>query len=228
MNSMIKQYLKTHRVKFYIGAPIIFLLLINSSGVIGTGNIFLLRAEKNSFPLTNDEFPVYLEFSTKSPINAVGGVVSFPPDMLKVESLSRISSSIDIWAEEPEFSNTQGTIKFSGGIIGNKDQAIPEGRVFVINFRVLKTGKGTLAMKNGQLLANDGIGTNIFTGSNVLTVYTREAGRPSPDINGDGVISASDVNSLYIKTFKSYDEKYDLNGDGKVSWADVKSLIALL
>ena len=67
-----------------------------------------------------------------------------------------------------------------------------------------------------------------ISGANTLTFYVRAHGAASPDINADGVLSLSDVNSLYLKTFRAYDAKYDVNGDGKVDWNDVRVVLGLL
>ena len=95
----------------------------------------------------------------------------------------------------------------------------------MINFKVLKEGKATIGIKDGQILANNGEGTNVISGSNILTLYARDAGKASLDINDDGALSIADVNTLYLRTFRAYDSRYDLNGDSKINWADVKILI---
>jgi hypothetical protein len=119
-------------------------------------------------------------------------------------------------------------VTLSGGIVPKETKDGDHGTVLVASFRALKAGKAAISMKDGQLLAANGEGTNIITGSNVLTLYIHDQGKISPDMNGDGVLSISDVNTLYLKTFRAYNPRYDLNGDGKVSWADVKMLIELM
>ena len=48
--------------------------------------------------------------SPDQPMNAVSGVVSFPPSKLEVISLSKTDSVLSIWLHEPSFSNSLGTI----------------------------------------------------------------------------------------------------------------------
>lgn len=224
---MVKKLFSTHRKKIIISAPIIFLVLVSGGGILGGGNHFVFTAKDTNFPVVGDELSVTLEMDTKTPINAVGGTMQFDPTVLNVTSLSRISSSVDLWSEEPAYSNTDGTLHFSGGIVGEKATAPLHGIIFVVNFQVLKPGKTLLSMKEGELLASNGEGTNVTSGTNVLSVYARDARHASPDVNGDGVLSVSDANALYLKTFFAYDARYDLNSDAKVSWADVKLLISL-
>lgn len=225
---IFKEVFQEHRYKIMLGAPIIFLLLFNSAGVIGSGNIFFFAPEKTIFPVVGENIRVALNVATKLPINAVGGTIIFPPEFLAVDTFSRESSIIDLWAEEPIFSNENGTFHFSGGIIPKSTKDGDHGMILVTTFRALKAGKTTISMKDGQLLAANGEGTNIISGSNVLTLYIRDQGKVSPDVNEDGTLSIADINALYLKTFRSYDAHYDLNGDGKVSWADVKLLIELM
>jgi hypothetical protein len=225
---MIKKFLQNHHWKILVGAPIIFMVIVTSSSTLGVGSVFLLGTEKSNFVLLNDEVPVMLEISTKSPINAIGGTVTYPPESIQIVGLSRISSVIDLWSEEPSITNAEGTVRFSGGIIGEKAAKPIRGQVFLLSVKPIREGKVTITTKDGQLLANDGEGTNIFSGSNVLTLYVRSQDKPSPDMNGDGALGPTDVNLLYLKTFRSYDPHYDLNNDGRVSWADVKFLVSLL
>lgn len=222
-------FFRSHRKKIVTGAPIIFLLLIGSTGILSGANTLTLRGDGHVFATIGDEIPVTLELNTRTAINATGGTVIFPPQLLSVDTITRTSSIIDLWSEEPVISNTEGSVRFSGGIVGPHVNAEGNhGPVFILNMRAIAEGKATLRIKDGELLANDGSGSNQISSTGVLNLYVRSAGKPSPDINDDGVLSISDVNSLYIKTFREYDAVYDLNGDEKVDWTDVRLLISLL
>lgn len=224
---MIKKFIASHPRKIIIGTPIIFLILVNLTGALAPGNFFSFST-KSSFVIVGDEVPVSLLLAAKTPVNAAGGTIIFNPNVLNVVSTSRITSIIDLWAEEPSYSNANGTLHFSGGILGAKGSEGVQGTLIVVNFNVMKEGKTTIALSDGQILANDGKGTNVISGSRTLTVYAHKAGAASPDINGDGVLSVADVDTLYWKTYRTYNPAYDLNGDGKVNWSDVSHLIGLL
>lgn len=221
-----KNLLASHRRKIIIGAPIIFLLLVNVSG--SGGNVFSFTAENSVFATVGDAIPVRLEVSTKSPVNAIGGKVIFPADILQADAVTRNTSIIDLWSEDPVISNTAGTIHWSGGIIAeNADENI-KGTVFTAQFHAIKSGKVKFKVEDGQLLAKNGEGTNILSGQHSTTIYVREAGYPSPDINEDGTLSISDINALYLKTFGDYKPEYDINNDKEVNWGDVTTLVSLL
>lgn len=224
---MIKKFIESHPRKILIGAPIIFLVIVNLTGSLTSGNFFAFST-KHNFLIVGSEVPVTLTVTAKTPVNAVGGTIIFPPEALSVLSTSRITSIVDLWAEEPEYSNTNGTLHFSGGILGTRASESVQGTIIVVNFTVLEEGKSTITLEDGQILANDGKGTNVISGSKTLTVYARKPGMPTPDVNGDGILSVSDVDTLYWKTFRSYNAAYDLNRDSKVNWTDVSHLISLL
>lgn len=223
---ILKKFVQSHPRKIIIGTPIIFLALLNVTGYL-SDNIFFYTTE-NNFPVVGDEIPVMLQVSTKEHVNAVGGTINFSPEILNVASISRVTSLVDLWVEEPSYSNSTGTLRFSGGFLGTKGQNPLQGTIITVNFSVRKEGKTSLTLKDGQILANDGVGTNVISESKTLTLYARKQGTPSPDVNGDGVLSFTDVNTLYFGTFRSYNPRYDLNGDGKTNWGDVSHLISLL
>ncbi len=94
-------------------------------------------------------------------INAADGTISFPTDLLRVVSISKASSIFKFWVQDPVYSNTDGTISFSGGLptpgfIGSS------GTAFSITFKALGSGVAKLKFTSGDILANDGLGTNIL------------------------------------------------------------------
>lgn len=94
-------------------------------------------------------------------INGVSGLISFPTDILKVISVSKSGSIISTWAEEPVFSNQDGTVSFEGVILNPGFSAF-SGKAISITFKALKVGTVDLSFNNGQVLANDGNATNVL------------------------------------------------------------------
>lgn len=95
-------------------------------------------------------------------MNAAEGTLSFPADKLQVVSLSKESSIIGLWAQEPSFSNGAGTVNFEGVILNPGFTGIA-GRILKVNFKVKTAGAAPLSFPSGSILANDGKGTNILT-----------------------------------------------------------------
>lgn len=128
--------------------------------------------------------------STDQAMNAISGTISFPANLLQVVSVSKANSVLSLWVQDPTFSNTDGTISFSG-VVPNPGYTGNRGQVFSIQFRGKKAGTApVLFSPSPQVLANDGNGTDILTGTNsaVITVIAStpvQTPQPSPTVNTD-------------------------------------------
>lgn len=219
-----------HHRKIVIGAPIIFMLMIGAPGLTKGGNMLLLEAQGGeAFVQVSEGASVLLSVRSNTPVNAVGGLVHFPNDIIEVTGIARDTSIVDLWPEEPKFSNSEGIVQFAAGMINREgDEYGKNGVILAINVKALKPGRAVFTISDGQLLANDGKATDVLNGTGALRLYVREQGRPSPDVNDDGLLNYNDVNTLYLRTYRPYAARYDLNNDSKVNWADVKLLLALI
>ncbi len=122
------------------------LSLTPSTGVYTTGQAFTARVVVNTGGAS---------------INASDGTIKFNPNELSVVSISK-GSIFNLWTAEPTFSNSAGTIKFSGGTpSGYKGSA---GTVINVTFRTKGAGTSKLNFTSGSVLAADGLGTNVLTG----------------------------------------------------------------
>ena len=94
-------------------------------------------------------------------INAVKADLKFPVDKLQVVKPSAGSSFISIWIDQPNYSNKEGTISFTGGI---PDGIVTSsGVVSTIVFRVINPGEAIIEFQpSSSILANDGKGTNLL------------------------------------------------------------------
>jgi hypothetical protein len=97
-------------------------------------------------------------------MNAASGIISFPKDKLQAISPSKTNSIFDLWVQEPNFSNSDGIINFAGitlnpGFIGSG------GKLIGITFKAKANGNASVSFSYGEVLANDGQGTNILTNS---------------------------------------------------------------
>lgn len=100
--------------------------------------------------------------SAGKPINAAEGTISFNPREVSVVSVSRSNSIFNLWVTEPAFSNSAGTISFSGGSPSGYTGSA--GTVMTITLRASTAGAPRLSFSQGSVLANDGKGTNVLTG----------------------------------------------------------------
>lgn len=96
-------------------------------------------------------------------INAADGSLSFNPKELTVVGISK-GSIFNLWTAEPSYSNSAGTISFSGGTpTGYKGNG---GTVISITFRAAAAGSPKVSFRSGSVLAADGQGTNVLTTMN--------------------------------------------------------------
>ncbi len=128
------------------------------SGTHNTGETFTVNVYVNS---------------SDTAMNAASGTVSFPWDKLQVVSISKSGSIFSLWAEEPSFSNSSGTVKFEG-IVLNPGYKGSQGKILSITFRARNIGQANLSFSDGSVLANDGSGTNILNGLSVAVVNITE------------------------------------------------------
>lgn len=116
-----------------------------------------------------DTVGVQIFVSSTSPVNAFAGVVSFPPSMFRAESVSKANSVVSLWVVEPVVSNSSGTVSFSGTTLSGFTGS--NGKIATIYFRALKEGQAKLSFNSGQVLANDGEGTDV-TGNLIGGTYS--------------------------------------------------------
>lgn len=105
-------------------------------------------------------------------VNAADGTVSFDSALLSVASISKDGSAFSLWTAEPSFSNSAGTVVFSGGTPSAfKNTA----NVITIKFKGKKVGSAKLSFSKGSILAADGKGTDVYTAGGEATIEVKEA-----------------------------------------------------
>ena len=119
---------------------------------------------------------IYLSSSDKA-ANAASGIVTFPKDKLEVVSISKSNSVINLWVQEPTFSNSQGDIHFEG-IVLNPGYTGNNGTVLTVTFRTKSAGTANIKFLSGSVLANDGSGTNILVGLGSANASIKEVPPP--------------------------------------------------
>lgn len=150
-------------------------------------------------------------------INAADGALVFPRSNLTLQSISRSGSIFTFWAEEPHGSNTSGQISFSGGL-PTPGFSGSSGKIFQATFKAKAVGAAPLTISGGHILANDGFGTNVYTGAGTSTITISETattpvepsapGEPSPVVSLTNFINS---NSWYT------------NGSFTASWSKPKN-----
>lgn len=109
-----------------------------------------------------ENFTISIKVETDIAINAVEGVFSFPTRYLEVIRLNKSNSIVNLWIQEPSFSNVGdfGNVSFEGLIL-NPGFTGPAGKIIDVVFLVKNKGAAELEFLRATILANDGFGTNI-------------------------------------------------------------------
>lgn len=111
--------------------------------------------------------------SSDSSINAVSGNLLVPPSFFEVESVSKASSVLNFWVTEPSISKVSGIVKFEGVALNGFSGS--GGGIVTLNLKALKTGTGSISFQTGQVLANDGQGTDVTKGLTGATFAIKDA-----------------------------------------------------
>ena len=208
---------------FYRGFPVSSILsfTLPGSSPSETQVAAVLRAVPSDSTFTvGDAITVALVVDTKGvSINAVGGNIAYSSDNVEIIDVSTSDSIINYWVQEPKFSNASGTASFSGVVLspGFTGSA---GNIVTLSFKAKRPGKTSIDITDAQVLANDGLGTNILTDVIPGTLVVKDKQTQRMDINGNGKVDLSDA-SILIFHWGTNDAQSDLNGDGIVNLKDL-------
>ncbi len=165
----------------------------------------------------SETFTVLVSVSSPgAAINAASGVVSFPTNTLEVVNVSKTNSVVDLWVQEPSFSNTEGTVNFEGvmmnpGFIGN------QGAVLTITFAAKSAGETAVKFASGSILANDGVGTNILGNLGTANFSIQTVGAEAEDVTSETPVAES-VGPRITSTTHPDQEKWYSNNVPEFSW----------
>lgn len=147
-----------YRASVFAVLPILFLAPLSAF----SATLFLTPSEGTHY--RGENFDVGVLVSSDTSVNAFSGIISFPTDTLDMISVSRSNSIVDLWTQNPSFSNagSLGNVRFEGvtlspGFIGSS------GKIITLTFRVKKEGSANLIFSKYAVLENDGFGTSAFT-----------------------------------------------------------------
>jgi len=233
-------------LKKYIIVSVIFLVLIifaiilvyrykNPSGTkdslsfrsaVATANLLLAPAKGIFYVGDTVNIALFVNAS-EQPVNMLESKITFPKDKLEAVSLSKDGSIINLWVQEPSFSNQDGVITLMGGLPSPGFTGVA-GKIIIISFKVIDEGDAVIDIKDASLLANDGYGTNILKEviPTHLTLLKPKSQKDIADINADGKVNLIDVSILIANIGTMKDERYDLNNDGKIDAKDLSILLS--
>jgi hypothetical protein len=168
------KFLKKHR-NFSVIFILIFAFCVFSK--VEAASLFISPSSGTYTVGQTFNVSVYVS-SIDQAMNAVSANLNFPSDILQVTSLSKTGSIITNWVQEPNYSNTNGTISLEGIVLNPGYQGY-NGKILTISFKAKAIGEALISFNSSTVLANDGLGTNILT--NVSSAnFTIEAASQIP------------------------------------------------
>jgi hypothetical protein len=98
--------------------------------------------------------------SSDQSANAVSSSLTFSKNVLTLSSVSKTNSLISLWAQEPSYSNANGTADMEGVILNGYTGS--NATILTLFFKAKATGAANIKFTSSSVLANDGQGTNIL------------------------------------------------------------------
>jgi hypothetical protein len=189
-----------------------------------------------------DTFKVSVVVDAVEPINVFKGLLHFDSDKLTVTSIDYNVSIANLWAEEPWYSNGDGTLGFIGGTTMNEG-FIGRDQLLTITFSAKTAGEATLRINDVTLLKHDGLGSEAELGQPIDSIFVIEnpaekvvvydkrdeekvlivTEPKSTDLNADGKQNFTDI-SIFMVDLTQGNLRSDFNNDGKVSLRDLSIL----
>lgn len=169
--------------------------------------------------VTGDTFTITVIVDASTPVNVFKGLIRFDDKKLAVKSIDYNTSIADLWAEEPWYSNGEGTINFIGGTT-KTGGFTGEGSLVVITFNTKAPGEAAIHMEEMQILAHDGLGTNIPVTIPIDAVFAINAEQLQRETKLESPISGPTM--MVVSALPDT----DLNNDGKQTLADTSIFMA--
>lgn len=168
------------RARFVCGVLIASLLALTVPELVSaqaSGSLSVSPAA-GSYP-SGKTFTIAIVADASQQYNSANATLSFDITALQVTGVSKNNSAFSLWAVEPSFSNTAGTVGFEGG---NITPLTGRKTLLEVTFRPLKEGKTDLTITAGSILAADGKGTDLLgtkSGAS-YTISPPQAAEPAP------------------------------------------------
>jgi len=155
----------------------------------GSATISLSPASGSYAPGKTFTVSVMLDSGGGVGVNAADGKITFDPSIVTVQSVSKGNSVFNLWVKDPSYSNTDGTINFSGG--SNNAYTGNAGDVFDITFKGQKAGSAAVKFSSADALAADGQGTNVLasTADGTYALSGSAAAAPAPSTSASSQAS---------------------------------------
>jgi hypothetical protein len=226
-----KQY---DTVRYAFPLVIITALIASLAAVISENSSYVTIRTDAQTVARDQSFFIDVFVTAHVPINAIDLVIAYPEDKIVVESVDTGISVITLWTEQPYAKS--GNIYLRGGTF--RKGFIGEHQVARIRAHAAKSGEARILIKNSQLVAGDGLGTEVRAdespGSNEVKILVSGsdgviAGKATisivTDMDGDGDVDFKDI-GIFMSAWFTGSSIYDFNNDGRMNLIDFSILLA--
>lgn len=217
------------------------------SSVITSSDARMYLEPANGTFIVDQPLEVTLKVESRIPTNVFQGNIKFDHTLLAVTDISYNTSIANLWAEEPWYSNGDGTLNFIGGTT-NPGGFIGDGTLLTITFTPIKAGSARVIMDELHILQHDGLGTPAQTNQPIDAIFTvaKETGNSQvnhetnsqadvhiventnvTDLNKDGFTNIIDI-SIFMRLLVTQNKRADFNADGLVSMTDLSIILDAL
>ena len=191
-----------------------------------------------------ESFTIEVIVDSPTSVNVFKGLIQFDSEKLAVSSIDYNTSIADLWAEEPWYSNGDGTINFIGGTT-KSGGFIGDGTLLSVTFTAKASGEASIYLKDMQILAHDGLGTTLPVSIPIDTIFAISTEQlqsetkldmsvsgptvtvfpapPDTDLNDDGKQTIADT-SIFMADIVTRNLRSDFNQDGVVNLKDLSIL----
>jgi len=121
------------------------------------------------------EIGVFANTSNEA-VNAVGGDIAFPKDVLELSDIYDGNSALSLWVKRPVIVSP-GVVSFAGITPGGINE--PKAYLFTLVLTAKKEGTVKVEAQNEQILLNDGNGSLSSLSHAPLTINIVSEGKPS-------------------------------------------------
>lgn len=223
-----------HTVRYAFPLVIVTALFASLASVVSQ-DVSYITIRTSSEEVTRDQqFTIDVIATVNVPVNAVDLVISYPEELMDIETIDTGTSVITLWTEEPYAKD--GAIYLRGGTF--RKGFLGEHTIARIKAHATEAGNARIILKDSELVAGDGKGTNvpvtpskehnevvvsvsgadgIITGEASITIVS--------DTDGDGDVDLRDISS-FMAAWLTKGKLFDFNGDGKMSFVDFSIILS--
>lgn len=221
-------------VRYAFPVVVIAALFASLASVISDNASYVTVTTDTTSVVKDQEFYITVKATAHVAVNAVDLVLSYPQDKMSIEGIDKGTSVITLWTEEPYAKD--GNIYLRGGTF--RKGFVGEHTIARIKAKATAEGEARVLIKETQLLAGDGSGTEVpvalSAGNNEVKIAVGAIdgvlkGEATisvvTDTDGDGDVDLADI-SRFMSAWFTKANSYDFNGDGKMTFKDFSIILA--